>query len=137
MRLMPSDTQDFAYTVTAFSVAVGGALKVKLYDGSVQVLTVSHGAIVNLPVRRIFRTGTTCTEFQTDVARNADYATRNQIVPFAGDLDAFSVPSIYGGTGAILLLASTVSGAGTLVVPARGLSAPTVFGYRNNSLIYS
>ncbi len=63
MHLVPSDTQDFAYTITLFKVLKGGVIRVKLVGGSIVTRTVRDGEYVNLPVRRLFTTGTTARGF--------------------------------------------------------------------------
>lgn len=82
MRLVPSDTQDFAYTVRPFRAAVGGVLRVKLADGEIRSLRVARGGIVNLPVRRIYVTGTTARNFTCDSPVADDWASCNLIVPY-------------------------------------------------------
>lgn len=66
MLLVPNDYQDFATTVSYFRVARGGTLRVKLADHSIQVLSVSDGGQVSLPVRRIYEHGTSASGFQTE-----------------------------------------------------------------------
>lgn len=63
MRLIPSDTYDFAYTVTFFRVTHGGRIRVKLSDGSQVTRDVRDGEYVNLPVRRLYQSGTTASGF--------------------------------------------------------------------------
>lgn len=88
MKLIPSDTRDFAYTVNFFTVDKGGTLRVRLADGTVVTRVVQDGQFVNLPVRRIFNTGTSARGFNNDLLPDGDYATKNVQVPYALQEDA-------------------------------------------------
>ena len=75
MRLIPNDERDFAYTVAAFRCQAGGSLRVRLADDTIRTLAVVAGQWVDLPVRRIYRTGTTAWGF---VSGDGDYC-----IPYA------------------------------------------------------
>lgn len=97
MLAVPNDTHDFAYTVPFFKVASGGVLRIGLLGGDVQSLPVVSGQYVNMPIRRIYRTGTTASGFQTDLQSGCNAAVRNLTIPYeagtaAGLLDDDGVP---------------------------------------------
>jgi len=75
VRLIPNDERDFAYTVAAFRCQAGGSLRVRLADDTIRTLAVVAGQWVDLPVRRIYRTGTTAWGF---VSGDGDYC-----IPYA------------------------------------------------------
>lgn len=72
MRLLPSDTQNFLYPVTLIRVETGGVLKLLLANHQTVEIPVHSGALVNLPVKRIFATGTTASGFHNNLLSPAD-----------------------------------------------------------------
>jgi hypothetical protein len=92
VKLIPHDTKDYAYTVNFFQVGRGGTLKMRLATGEVRTVLVASGACVSLPVKRIYRSGTTASDFQTDMLPDSDYATHSAVVPFAGRFDEPTLP---------------------------------------------
>ncbi len=93
MKLIPHDSKDYAYTVNFFQAGRGGTLKMRLSSGEVRTIKIAAGGCVNLPVKRIYRSGTTAADFQTDLKPDSDHVTRNTPVPFAGPRDVGVTPS--------------------------------------------
>lgn len=83
MLLLPSDTQDFAYTVQFFRVQHGGTVKLKQATGETVILNVPSGGYVNTPTRRIFATGTSASGFQNDLFVDVNAPLDSNIVPYA------------------------------------------------------
>lgn len=98
MLAIPNDTRDFAYTVSFFKVDAGGTMRIKLADGTVTTLLVHTGQYVNLPIRRIYRTGTTAHGFQNDLL-NDNGAARNLEIPYVAPPEAGQVGRVVGGNG--------------------------------------
>lgn len=85
MKLVPSDTEDFAYTVPRFRVGRSGIVRVKLVDGSVRQIQARRGDVLDIPVRRLFRTGTTARDLNTALKARPDYADLKLAVPYASE----------------------------------------------------
>ena len=67
MRAIPSDTQDFAYTLNFLRVERGGTLRLKLATHKIVTIDAHDGMHLNLEIRRIFATGTTAGGFFVDL----------------------------------------------------------------------
>ena len=70
MTVTPDDDLDLAYPINCLRVGRAGTLRLRLADAarSVVTLTVFAGQIINLPVLRVFATGTTAEEVAADHA---------------------------------------------------------------------
>lgn len=87
MRVLPHDRADYQYTIPQFTAGVGGTLRLKLADGQLASLTVRAGETVALPVRRVYRTGTTAARLQTSPLDARDTPDYHLAVPFAAVAD--------------------------------------------------
>ncbi len=89
MRLPTSDYQDFKYTINFFRVEHGGVLRVKLADHTVRTVAVATGGCVNLPIKRIYATGTTARGFTNDLSLTANSPVADEFIPYAVDPTEF------------------------------------------------
>ena len=64
-RIEPDDNKDLLFTMASFRVAIGGDVRLKHTNGKIYTLVeVQSGVIIDIPVRRLFATGTTAAGFE-------------------------------------------------------------------------
>lgn len=80
MRIAPNDEDDFAYPVTCLRSPDGGIVRYKGEDRKVHTVTLGPDEVLNLPVRRVYETGTTARELHTSLVGQP---THGHYVPYA------------------------------------------------------
>ena len=67
MRVVPNDDADFAFDVTCLHVLTGGTVRYKGADHKVREVRCFPGQVLNLPMKRVYATGTTAGGLYTDL----------------------------------------------------------------------
>lgn len=73
-KIGPNDKKDLDLPMACFRVQVGGSVHVKHTNGKSYVLLVESGQIVDIPVIRLFATGTTASGFEFSREPSCQYS---------------------------------------------------------------